>query len=58
MDNNFNNLSLVQLIYKWKWHIIIITLVAPSTSHPKSFLKTRKNCKFLAIFLKTARNCL
>ena len=28
MDNNFNNLSLVQLIYKWKWHIIVITLVA------------------------------
>ena len=28
MDNNFNNLSLVQLIYKWKWHILIITLVA------------------------------
>ena len=25
MDNNFNNLSLIQLIYKWKWHIIIIT---------------------------------
>ena len=28
MDNNFNNLSLVQLILKWKWHILIITLVA------------------------------
>ena len=28
MDNNFNNLSLIQLIYKWKWHILIITLVA------------------------------
>ena len=28
MDNNFNNLSLVQLILKWKWHIIIITAVA------------------------------
>ncbi len=28
MDNNYNNLSLVQLIYKWKWHIIIITVVA------------------------------
>ena len=28
MDNNFNNLSLVQLIYKWKWHILIITVVA------------------------------
>ena len=28
MDNNFNNLSLVQLVFKWKWHIIIITLVA------------------------------
>ena len=28
MDNNFNNLSLVQLILKWKWHIIIITLAA------------------------------
>ena len=28
MDNNFNNLSLVQLILKWKWHIIIITVVA------------------------------
>ena len=28
MDNNFNNLSLIQLILKWKWHILIITLVA------------------------------
>lgn len=28
MDNDYNNLSLVQLIYKWKWHIIVITLVA------------------------------
>jgi uncharacterized protein involved in exopolysaccharide biosynthesis len=28
MDNNYNNLSLVQLIYKWKWHILIITVVA------------------------------
>ena len=28
MDNNFNNLSLIQLIYKWKWHILIITVVA------------------------------
>ena len=28
MDNNYNNLSLIQLIYKWKWHIIIITVIA------------------------------
>ena len=28
MDNNFNNLSLVQIILKWKWHILTITLVA------------------------------
>lgn len=28
MDNNYNNLSLVQLIFKWKWHILIITAVA------------------------------
>lgn len=28
MDNNFNNLSLIRLIIKWKWHILIITLVA------------------------------
>ena len=28
MDNNFNNLSLVQLMLKWKWHILIITVVA------------------------------
>lgn len=28
MDNSFNNLSLVQLILKWKWHIIIITVAA------------------------------
>ncbi len=28
MDNNFNNLSLVQLILKWKWHIMIITVAA------------------------------
>ena len=28
MDNNFNNLSLIQLILKWKWHILIITVAA------------------------------
>ena len=28
MDNIFNNLSLVQLVLKWKWHIIIITVAA------------------------------
>ena len=28
MDKNFNNLSLVQLISKWKWHLIIITIIA------------------------------
>ena len=29
MDNNyFNNLSLIQLVLKWKWHIIIITIAA------------------------------
>ena len=28
MDNNFNNLSLVQLVLKWQWHIIIITVAA------------------------------
>lgn len=28
MDNNYNNLSLFQMIFKWKWHILIITLVA------------------------------
>ncbi len=28
MDNTFNNLSLVQIILKWKWHIIIITVAA------------------------------
>ncbi len=28
MDNNFNNLSLVQLVLKWKWHILIITVAA------------------------------
>ncbi len=28
MNNNFNNLSLVQVILKWKWHIIIITTLA------------------------------
>ena len=27
-NNNFNNLSLIQLIIKWKWHILIITVVA------------------------------
>lgn len=26
--DNYNNLSLVQLIFKWKWHIIIITVIA------------------------------
>ena len=28
MDNNYNNLSLMQLIFKWKWHLLIITVVA------------------------------
>ena len=28
MDNNFNNLSLVQLVLKWKWHIIITVAAA------------------------------
>lgn len=28
MDKNYNNLSLIQLMYKWKWHIIIITVIA------------------------------
>ena len=28
MDNNFNNLSLVQVVLKWKWHIVIITVAA------------------------------
>ena len=28
MDNYFNNTSLVQSILKWKWHIVIITVVA------------------------------
>ena len=27
-NNNFNSLSLLQLIFKWKWHILIITIVA------------------------------
>ena len=28
MENNFNNLSLVRMIIKWKWHILIITVIA------------------------------
>ena len=28
MDKNFNNISLIQLILKWKWHILIITVIA------------------------------
>ena len=28
MDNNFNNYSLIQLVFKWKWHILIITMLA------------------------------
>ena len=27
-NNNYNSISLFQLIFKWKWHIIIITLAA------------------------------
>lgn len=27
-NNNFNSISLFHLIFKWKWHIIIITLAA------------------------------
>lgn len=28
MDNYFNSTSMVQTIWKWKWHIVIITVVA------------------------------
>ena len=28
MDNYFNNNSLLKAIFKWKWHIIALTLVA------------------------------
>jgi Chain length determinant protein. len=28
MDNNFNNISLIQMIIKWKWHILAITVAA------------------------------
>ena len=28
MDNNFNNISIVRMILKWKWQIIIITVIA------------------------------
>lgn len=28
MDKNYNNLTLIQLMYKWKWHILIITVFA------------------------------
>ena len=28
MDNYFDNTSMIKTIFKWKWHIIIITLVA------------------------------
>ncbi len=28
MDNYFDNTSMIQTVLKWKWHIIIITLVA------------------------------
>lgn len=28
MNNNFNSLSLIQLIVKWKWHILVITVAA------------------------------
>ena len=28
MDNNYNNISLIQLIFKRKWHILIITAIA------------------------------
>lgn len=28
MDNNYNNVSLLQLIFKRKWHILIITAIA------------------------------
>jgi len=27
-NNNFNSLSLIQLVLKWKWHILIITVIA------------------------------
>lgn len=28
MDNNFNNISIVRMILKWRWQILIITVVA------------------------------
>ena len=36
--NNFNTLSIVQLVLKWKWHLIIITLVAAIGGGIFSFL--------------------
>lgn len=28
MDNYFNNISLLKVIFKWKWHIIAVTFIA------------------------------
>ena len=28
MSNYFDNTSMIQVLYKWKWHIVVITLVA------------------------------
>ena len=28
MDKYFNNDSLIKVIFKWKWHIIAVTIVA------------------------------
>lgn len=38
MDNSFNNLSIIQLIFKWKWQLLIITLVAAIIGAIGSFL--------------------
>ena len=39
MDNNFNNnLSIIQLIFKWKWQLLIVTLAAAVIGAIGSFL--------------------
>lgn len=38
MDNNFNNLSIIRLIYKWKWQLLIISFVAAVIGAAGSFL--------------------
>jgi uncharacterized protein involved in exopolysaccharide biosynthesis len=38
MENYFNNVKLGQILFKWKWHLVIIAVVASIAGYAGSFL--------------------